>query len=59
MNINEIKEEEVQAIYDFYDHVQNFGHIYHYPVEMLDEPFRKILEGIKEVTKLMDDSYSM
>lgn len=59
MDIKELKKPEMQEILDFYYGIEEYGHIYHYPPEKLDEPFRKILEGIKEVQKLMDDSYEM
>lgn len=59
MDIKEIKKQEVGEIVDFYYHLQDYGHIYHYEPEKLDEPFNKIIEGIQEVRKLMDDSYSM
>lgn len=59
MNIGEIKREEMQEIIDFYYQIEEYGHIYHYSSEKLDEPFRKILEGISEVRKIMDDSWSM
>jgi len=59
MDIKEIKKEGMSEIIDFYYFIEDYGHIYHYPPEKLDEPFRKILEGIEEVKKLMDDSYEM
>ena len=59
MNIGEIKKQEMQDILDFYYHIQDYGHIYHYPSEKLDAPFNKILEGIEEVNKLMKDSFEM
>jgi len=46
-------------IIDFYYGIEEFGHIYHFPPERLDEPFKKIMEGIKEVQQLMDDSWGM
>ena len=49
----------MQEILDFYYGIEEYGHIYHYPPERLDEPFKKILEGIAEVQKLMNDSWSM
>ncbi len=58
-NIAEIKKAEMQEIIEFWRGIEEYGHIYHYPAEMLDEPFRKILEGIAEIEKLMDDSWSM
>jgi hypothetical protein len=58
-DIKVLKKEEMQEILDFYYGIEEYGHIYHYPPEKLDEPFKKILEGIAEVQKLMDDSWSM
>lgn len=59
MNIKEIKKNEMQEIIDFYHDINDYGHIYHYPPERLDEPFKKILEGIEEIQKLMKDSFEM
>lgn len=59
MDIVEIKKMEIGKIIDFYYHIMDYGHVYHHDVSKLDEPFRKILEGIDEVRKLMDDSYDM
>lgn len=59
MNIKDIKKEEIQEIRDFCNDIDEYGHIYHYPPEKLDEPFRKILEGISEIHKMMKDSFEM
>ena len=59
MNIKDIKKYELQEILDFYYGIEEYGHVYHYPPERLDEPFKKILEGMAEVNKLMNDSWSM
>ncbi len=59
MNIKKIKEEEVSEMYDFLEGLQDYGHIYHYPPEKLDEPFKKIMEGIEEIQQLMKDSFGM
>ena len=59
MDIKEIKPTEIQEIYDFLEGLQDYGHIYHLPPERLDEPFNKILEGIAEIQKLMNESWSM
>lgn len=59
MDIKEIKKYEIQEIRDFLEGLEDYGHIYHYPPEKLDEPFRKILEGIEEVQQLMKDSFEM
>jgi hypothetical protein len=59
MDIAEIKKNEMVEIQDFCDKIQEFGHIFMFDPKTLDNPFRKILEGINEVHKLMDDSYGM
>lgn len=59
MDIKELKPQEIQEIIDFYYHIQDYGHIFHLEPKLLDEPFKKILEGISEVRKMMDDSYGM
>lgn len=59
MDINEIKKEEISDIRDFLDTLDDYGHIYYYEPDMLDGPFKKIMEGIEEVHKLMNDSYEM
>jgi len=59
MNIEEIKSEEMEEIRDFCDRINEYGHIYHYPVEKLDMPFKKIIEGIEEITRMMNDSWEM
>ena len=59
MDIAIIKKEEISEIYDFLDGLRDYGHIYHYLPERLDEPFQKILDGIQEVQQLMKDSYEM
>lgn len=59
MDIAKIKAEEMDDIQDFCNGIQEYGHIYHYPKEMLDEPFKKIMEGINEVNQLMKDSFEM
>ena len=57
MDIAVIKKQEIIEIIDFCDHISEYGHIFHQPIEMLDEPFKKILDGINEVKKLINDSY--
>ena len=59
MDIKQIKQIEIQEIRDFLEGLEDYGHIYHYPPEKLDEPFMKILEGIKEIQELMKESWSM
>jgi len=59
MDIKKIKPNELQDIRDFLEGLEDYGHIFHYPPETLDEPFKKILEGIAEIEKLMKESWSM
>lgn len=59
MDIKQIKQIEIQEIRDFLEGLEDYGHIYHYPPEKLDEPFKKIMEGIEEVQKIMKESWSM
>lgn len=59
MDINEIKKQEIEDIIDFYYHVKDYGHIFHLDSKLLDEPFRKIMDGISEIKKMMEQSYDM
>ena len=59
MDINKIKEQEIHDISNFLEVLEEYGHVYHFPPEKLDEPFKKILEGIQEINELIDDSYEM
>jgi hypothetical protein len=58
-DIKEIKKAEMQEIIDFYYGIEEYGHIFHLDPKLLDEPFRKILEGMEEINKMMKDSWSM
>jgi hypothetical protein len=59
MDIKELKPQEMDEIFDFYQHVVDYGHVFHLEPKLLDEPFKKIIEGIMEIRKMMNDSYSM
>lgn len=59
MDIKEIKKEEMSNILDFYYGIIEYGHIFHLDPKLLDKPFEKILEGIKEVNEMMNQSWSM
>ena len=58
-SIEEYKYAEIMEIYGFLDGLEEYGYIYHCPLDKLDEPFEKILEGIAEIQQLLDDSYEM
>lgn len=58
-DIKQIKSTEMQEIIDFYYKIDDYGHVFHFDPKLLDEPFRKIMEGMSEINKMMDDSWSM
>lgn len=57
MNIKDIKKNEMQEIIDFYYFIEDYGHIFYDEEKVLNEPFKKILDGINEVRKIVDDNY--
>lgn len=59
MDIKQLKPQEISEMRDFLDQLDEYGHIYHFPPEKLDEPFKKIIEGIKEVQYLQKESLEM
>ncbi|MFL0354792.1 hypothetical protein [Xanthomarina sp. GH4-25] len=59
MDIKEIKSTEVSEMYDFLQGLEDYGHIYHYPPEKLNKPFKKMMEGIEEIQQMMKDSFDM
>ena len=59
MGILEIKPEEMAEIREFCEFIKDYGHIFYAEPEDLDEPFRKIMEGIREVEEIVRDSYEM
>lgn len=59
MDIGEIKRDEIIQIKDFLQEIEDYGFVYRYPAENLDDPFNKILEGIKEIQQLMLHSWDM
>jgi hypothetical protein len=59
MDIKEIKKQEMDEILDFYHGIEEYGHIFYLDPKLLDEPFKKILEGIKAIEDMMKESYEM
>jgi hypothetical protein len=57
-DINQIKKEEMDEIISFYYFIEEYGHIFYDDPNILNEPFKKILEGIDEVKKIIDDNFS-
>lgn len=59
MDIKDIKKQEMQEIIDFYYHIEEYGHIFHLDPKLLDEPFKKIMDGISEIEDMMNQSWEM
>ncbi len=57
-DIAEIKKQEMGEIIDFYYFINDYGHIFYDDSKVLDSSFKKIIEGIEEIKKIIDDSYS-
>lgn len=47
----------MNEIIDFYYLIEDYGHIFHDEPKLLDSPFSKIMEGINEVKKIIDDNF--
>lgn len=58
MNINEIKNTELNEMTDFINFIGDYGHIFYDDPKVLDEPFKKILEGIDEIKSIIAENYS-
>ena len=57
-DIKDIRKSEMEQIIDFWNHIQEYGHIFYGDNQELEEPFKKILEGIEEVRKIQDKYWS-
>jgi hypothetical protein len=57
-NINDIRKAEMEEIIDFYHHIQEYGHIFYGKNSELDEPFKKILEGIEKIREIQKEYWS-
>jgi len=58
MDIKELKKNEMEEIADFCNFVDDYGHIFYDDPKVLENPFKKILEGIEEIRQIVDDNYS-
>ena len=56
-NIKDLRNIEMQEIIDFYYHIEEYGHIFYGDNSELDKPFKKIIDGIEEVKKIIEDYY--
>lgn len=59
MDIKKLKQYEIQEMIDFYCHLEEYGHIFHLDPKLLERPFEKIMEGISEVRKMIEESYEI
>ena len=57
-NINQIRKEEMEQVIDFYYHIEEYGHIFYGDNSELEEPFKKITEGIEQVREIVENYYS-
>jgi hypothetical protein len=57
-DIKDLRKNEMEEIIDFWNHIQEYGHIFYGDNQELEEPFKKILEGIEEVRKIQDKYWS-
>ncbi len=57
-NIKDIRKNEMEEIIDFYHHIQEYGHIFYGENSELDEPFKKILEGIEKIREIQKEYWS-
>jgi hypothetical protein len=57
-DIKQIKSVEMQEIIDFYHFIEDYGHIFYDDPSILNEPFLKIIEGINEITEIVNSNYS-
>jgi len=58
-DIRDLKKDDLIKMQDFLETVEDYGHIYHYPDNKLNEPFKKITDGIDEILEMMNDSWEM
>lgn len=57
-DIKQHKSLEMQEIIDFYYLIDEYGHVFYDDPKVLDEPFNKIIEGINEITEIINNNYS-
>jgi hypothetical protein len=57
-DIKDLRKNEMEEIIDFLNNIQEYGHIFYGDNQELEEPFKKIIEGIEEVRKIQDKYWS-
>jgi len=56
--IDELRENEMEEIIDFYHFIKEYGHIFYGKNEDLELPFSKIMEGMSEVREIVNEYWS-
>lgn len=57
-NIKDLRKEEMQEIIDFYQSIEDYGHVFYGDNSELEGPFKKIMEGIEEIKKIQKEYWS-
>ena len=57
-HIKDLRKVEMQEIIDFYYHIEEYGHIFYGNNSELEEPFKKIMQGIEEIRKIQEGYWS-
>ena len=57
-DIKDLRKNEMEEIIDFWNNIQEYGHIFYGDNQELEESFKKIIEGIEEVRKIQDKYWS-
>lgn len=57
-NIQEIRNEEMEEVIDFYHFIKEYGHIFYGKNEDLEPAFTKIMEGMNEVRQIVKEYWS-
>ena len=58
-DIKELKSLEMQEIIDFFYFIEDYGHIFYDDPQVLDNSFKKIIDGINEVREIIEQNYSI
>jgi hypothetical protein len=53
-NIKDLRHAEMEEIIDFWQHIEEYGHIFYGDNQELEEPFKKIMEGIEEIRAIQN-----
>jgi uncharacterized protein YktA (UPF0223 family) len=56
-HIKDLRKTEMQEVIDFYYHIEEYGQIFYGDNSELDPAFKKIIEGIEDVRKIIEDYY--